>query len=126
MKSSRLILAVAIVTAFFQAAVLGLDKDFTTDGTINPGEVWENVTISDAPPDSTVVGMSGGQATNLNIGTYSTLNVDWGFISNLTASDTSAVNIYDAIVDQLYSGGNSRINLYGGDFQNVSIMKTAG
>ena len=125
MKNSRLVLAVAIVTAFFQAAVLGLDKDFTADGTINPGEVWDNVTIADTPPDSTVVGMSSGQVTNLNIGTYSTLNIDWGFISNLTADDTSSVNIYDAIVGQFCADGSSRINLYGGDFQNVSINENS-
>ena len=125
MKNSILVLAIAIVTVFSQVAVFGEDKEFLTDGTINPGDVWDNVTIYDTPPDFTVVGMSGGQVENLTIGTYSTLNIDWGMVSYLTATDTSFVNIYDAIVGQLNSHENSRITVNGGDFLGVTINENS-
>jgi len=124
----RGLIAIWVIVLFiisFPRTVFADDKDFPYSGTINQGEVWDNVWIYDTPPSFTTVNMLGGQVGSLDIATYSTLNVDWGMIGNLNARDTSFVTINDGIINQLSSSGNSRITTYGGDFQNVSINESS-
>lgn len=102
MKKKMLLMSLVVLICAF-GSVKGDDKNFTSSGEINNGDVWDDVGVWN---DTTIVNMWGG------------------IVANLYSFDSSTVNIYNGeiigSIGPFYergvgSLGNSTINIFGGD-----------
>lgn len=140
---TKKILIVLVVVLFAGNALYAVpvDKIFTSDGIINEGDRYHNVSIYDTPPHRTTVSMFGGWVSliqsydssifSMTGGTteacaynQSTFNVGGGTIYTLNSYDYSNINLFGGFVYGLYAYGTGTVNVF--DNANLDILRARG
>ncbi|HIJ52887.1 MAG TPA: PEP-CTERM sorting domain-containing protein [Planctomycetes bacterium] len=97
--------------------VRATDITFTSDGQINPGEVWSSVSIYN---DGTVVDMLGGFVEQMDTYDYSMVNITAGSINSLCARNYSITNFSGGSIYGPTAFDYATVNL-SGDASAVSL-----
>jgi hypothetical protein len=120
----RKLLVISLICLFVGQYAYATNKDFYSNGTIQDGNTWMNVSIYDTPPAHTTVNMTGGSVTDvMKVYDASTLNMSAGLVRGaLWANDQSTVNISGGSVRNLSAGDNATVNFSG----NASADASAG
>jgi len=86
--------------------------DFTSDGVIQEGDVYDNVAIWN---DATVDMFGGIVSNDLGVNDQSTFNLWDGSVGGIGALDSSTVNLFGGLASFLSTRYDSTANIYGGD-----------
>ncbi len=115
----RLTRTVWVLTLAGSAAICnGQTKVFNSNGSVNPGDVWDTVVVKG---DETVVDMVGGQAGEVITMDSSTVNMSGGKVAQIRSYDSSSLLLSassDPPVD-VYCYGKSSIDLLGNAAVNI-------
>jgi hypothetical protein len=130
MKKILIILAACLLVG--QYAYATGNMTFSSDGTIQDGDVWDLVNIYDTPPTHTTVNMTGGLVSEIYTYDVSTLNLFDGHAGSLYARDQSNVNISGGYITGINTSGDATANisqnayLYGGAVSHSGTINITG
>ncbi|MDO8302342.1 MAG: hypothetical protein Q7T18_03780 [Sedimentisphaerales bacterium] len=119
-KFNLFFVVVAVAISIAPSLSNATNITFTSDGTINNGDIFDSVSVYDTPPNHTTITMYGGSVEYFNTFDESISNIQGGTITKaIHAGNLSTINISAGnLIDKLWVHNDAIINITGGVFPN--------
>ena len=123
---TKKILTILAVVLFVVSGLYAVpvDKIFTSDGIINEGDRYHNVSIYDTPPHRTTVSMFGGWVSLIQSYDSSIFNM-FGGLTEALAYNQSTINVGGGTIYTLLSYDFSNVNVFGGQVNGITAYDTS-